>query len=231
VIVIDCVSFLRQSSIRFASNSVDLLNRIRTFSEMPMNAALAVSSPALDASPLERVRECALQLFVSQGFGAVSLRDLAAAVQMRVGSLYHHIEGKQALLFELISEYEENLAYALSAGERDASPDPATFIARYLRHVLDNPRGATLAALEMRSLNGEQLAYVRRVRRDGLALLQRALRGVTGADEGRCWTLARGVVALLDGLVQAAREEPASCHEELQRTASAMALGMIRAAG
>jgi AcrR family transcriptional regulator len=63
---------------------------------------------AIDASthsPLsarDRLVRAAVELFATRGFQAIGLRDLASHVGLQAGSLYHHIENKQCLLFELI---------------------------------------------------------------------------------------------------------------------------------
>lgn len=63
-----------------------------------MNIALANPKP----SARDRVLSGAIELFATRGFQAVGLRDLASYLGLQAGSLYHHIENKQSLLFELM---------------------------------------------------------------------------------------------------------------------------------
>lgn len=65
------------------------------------------NSPA--ASRFERNREKAVELFACKGYGQVSLRELAAHLELAAGSLYHHCRSKEELLFEFIEEYYEGL--------------------------------------------------------------------------------------------------------------------------
>lgn len=59
------------------------------------------------------VLDKALELFAQRGFAQVSMRDLGASLGIRAGSLYHHIDSKDALLQELIEDlYSELLANA-----------------------------------------------------------------------------------------------------------------------
>jgi AcrR family transcriptional regulator len=51
----------------------------------------------------------ACNLFRQAGYRGASMRSLAASVGISAGSLYYHIDSKQALLSDLISEYELNL--------------------------------------------------------------------------------------------------------------------------
>ncbi|MBQ7934377.1 MAG: TetR/AcrR family transcriptional regulator [Lachnospiraceae bacterium] len=46
----------------------------------------------------------ALNLFSNKGYAAVSMRDIAMAVGIRVSSIYHHFSGKQALFEALIQK-------------------------------------------------------------------------------------------------------------------------------
>ncbi|VVM68641.1 HTH-type transcriptional repressor KstR2 [Pseudomonas fluorescens] len=65
-----------------------------------MPATSASVHPAI--STRDRLLDAALELFATRGFQAIGLRDLASHVGLHAGSLYHHIENKQSLLFELI---------------------------------------------------------------------------------------------------------------------------------
>lgn len=78
----------------------------------PANAARAV---AKRTATRQRLWEAAVRLFSDQGYAATSVRDLGAAVGIRPGSVYAHIESKHALLVELvergIDEYLEATAH------------------------------------------------------------------------------------------------------------------------
>jgi AcrR family transcriptional regulator len=50
----------------------------------------------------ERIIEEAMRLFVRKGFFAASIADIAAAVGMTKGALYHHFESKDAIFFAVI---------------------------------------------------------------------------------------------------------------------------------
>jgi AcrR family transcriptional regulator len=54
-------------------------------------------------------REKAVMLFAKRGFSQVGLRELATHLGINAGSIYNHIESKEALLFELIEELYANL--------------------------------------------------------------------------------------------------------------------------
>jgi AcrR family transcriptional regulator len=49
-----------------------------------------------------RIIECAMRLFARKGFYATSIADLAEAVEMTKGALYHHFESKEGLFSAVI---------------------------------------------------------------------------------------------------------------------------------
>ncbi len=50
----------------------------------------------------EQILNTAAQLFKERGYSAVTMRDLATAMDMKAASLYNHISGKQEILSSLI---------------------------------------------------------------------------------------------------------------------------------
>jgi AcrR family transcriptional regulator len=50
----------------------------------------------------ERIVAAASRLFVRKGFAATSIADLAKAVKVTKGALYHHFESKEAIFFAVI---------------------------------------------------------------------------------------------------------------------------------
>src|SRR5215831_14197374 len=50
-----------------------------------------------------QIYETAARVFCEKGFAAASMGDIAAAMKMTKAGLYHHIDGKETLLAEIIS--------------------------------------------------------------------------------------------------------------------------------
>ncbi len=63
------------------------------------------------------LRREAARLFAAKGYHGTSIGDLAEALGVQKGSLYHHIDSKQALLWELASEGAAAFHAALDAIE------------------------------------------------------------------------------------------------------------------
>jgi AcrR family transcriptional regulator len=70
---------------------------------------------AKECTTSDLIRTVAGKLFCQSGYKGLGMRSLAAEVGIQPGSLYNHIESKQALLYELISEYEMQLLQIFKA--------------------------------------------------------------------------------------------------------------------
>lgn len=117
----------------------------------------------------EQVLESATRLFTEKGYEAASVRDLAAELEIRPSSLYHHFPGKQHILFAIClglqRDFNTEVMPVLTATQ---APDQAIQSAVH-RHVLFNIRrkGEVLVNIrERRSLPAEQLGQVNALRRE-----------------------------------------------------------------
>jgi TetR/AcrR family transcriptional regulator, cholesterol catabolism regulator len=107
----------------------------------------------------ELTREAA-RLFAERGYHGTSIGDLARALGVQKGSLYAHIESKQDLLYEAMSEGAQAFHAAL-----DEIPDDLKVIERirlalraHLRVVAEQLDVATVFVREWRYLEGERAA-------------------------------------------------------------------------
>ena len=57
-----------------------------------------------ETGPREAIRDAAMHLFGKQGYTGTSMRDIANAVGVLPGSLYAHIESKEALLVDIVAD-------------------------------------------------------------------------------------------------------------------------------
>ncbi len=89
----------------------------------PGEAAAFPAARPHDDGTRARILRAAAALFRQQGFDRTTMREIAQVVGLTKGSLYHHIRGKQALLYEII---QHTLDRALPELERiAAAPHPA----------------------------------------------------------------------------------------------------------
>ncbi|AIY03104.1 hypothetical protein ART_3505 [Arthrobacter sp. PAMC 25486] len=80
----------------------------------------------------QAIREEAAKLFFERGYDATSLRQVAAAVGLKVGSLYNHIESKEHLLLQIMGGIIDDLLVL----QQEALAGPGDPIEK-LRRVLD----------------------------------------------------------------------------------------------
>ncbi|WP_052351813.1 TetR/AcrR family transcriptional regulator [Deinococcus pimensis] len=62
----------------------------------------------------EAIYRAAARLFSEVGYRATSMRDIAAALDLKAGSLYSHISGKEELLWEIVSRAADEFDAALA---------------------------------------------------------------------------------------------------------------------
>lgn len=102
----------------------------------------------------------AMHLFGKQGFNGTSMRDIATAVGILPGSLYAHINGKEALLFEIVAD-GINRFIAAVAPHAQASSDPVErmrqMIVAHVEIVADNPERSQVVFHQWRYLTGDSL--------------------------------------------------------------------------
>jgi AcrR family transcriptional regulator len=113
----------------------------------------------------EEVYRAALRLFREKGYHATSMQDIAAAVGLYKGSLYHYIGGKEDLLVQV---FERAMGTLLADVERivaDASLGPSVqlrlIVQAHVTCVSENLDALTVYLHEFRALAGESLATVR----------------------------------------------------------------------
>jgi AcrR family transcriptional regulator len=85
------------------------------------------------------ILDAAAKLFRHQGYSGASLRDVAAAVGMKAGSLYHHFGSKEEIVVEVLNigvqRVADEVRQAVAALPANAKPEEiiTTAIAAHLR--------------------------------------------------------------------------------------------------
>ena len=125
----------------------------------------ALRRPALTASTRPREAELlrvATRLFRERGFHATSMQDLAEALAMNRGSLYHYIDSKDDLLWTIVIDALDRLrdavAPALAADRPGATPATRlrSAIAAHLAFAAENGDEMSLVQIELRALSPER---------------------------------------------------------------------------
>jgi len=131
-----------------------------------------MSTESLTSSRLLTV---AAGLFRRKGYSATTTREIAALVGIKKASLYHHIAGKEDLLFDLCLEclghIHTEVARAI-AMETDPLERVKTFIRIHVTTMLADQDKHASMLIELRSLTGERRAEVTRMRDQYEAMLR-----------------------------------------------------------
>ncbi|MGD8861459.1 MAG: TetR/AcrR family transcriptional regulator [Myxococcales bacterium] len=144
--------------------------------EPPPGPSQPPPSPAMDDSPKGRILQAAAQLFVTRGFDRTTVRELAAAVGIQSGSLFHHFKSKEQILEAvMVAVIELNTGRMRAALER--APDPESKLRALIQCEVDSINGDTSEAMgllvrEWRSLpeDAQQRVLVLRDRYEQLFL-------------------------------------------------------------
>ncbi|MGV8998390.1 MAG: TetR/AcrR family transcriptional regulator [Parvibaculaceae bacterium] len=155
---------------------------------------------------LAAIHEAGLQLIYAKGYDAMSLRDLAAKVGLQPGSLYNHINTKQALLFELIHTHMvvlmERVDEAL-AEINDPKKKLEAFIAFHLTYHIERKREVFIGSAELRSLepkNRKRIVNLRRDYEDRLAAILEAGAAAKKFKVGDIRVSTYAILAMLTGI-------------------------------
>ncbi|WP_324730696.1 TetR/AcrR family transcriptional regulator [Pseudomonas paeninsulae] len=197
---------------------------------------MPATQPIPDSSRYQSTRLKALSLFASRGFSTVSMRDLAKHLGIQPGSLYNHIESKEALLFELIEElYEQLLHGARQVQRRAATPAERLhgLLEAHLRLHASMAAHFRLAEYDSHCLASEQQAHIRELRARYTQLLVECVERLTGQPAGNSRRAAlNGIVALLNQLpawVEAPEMSPTARHALLRDMVLSALGGALRA--
>ena len=115
-----------------------------------------------------RIRAESLILFARYGYAAVSMRQIAGAVGVMPGALYHHYAAKQHLLMALMEDHMHELLAAWT--QTDDAQAPATerltkFVRFHIGYHLSRPDEVFLSYMELRALETENYVTLEALRR------------------------------------------------------------------
>jgi AcrR family transcriptional regulator len=106
----------------------------------------------------DTILRAAAKIFQEKGYHAASMQDIALAVDLKKGSLYHHVKSKQEILLALL---DEALIMIVDRLESAISPDNSPtqnirgLMRAYLGFLAENRSLSSVLLLEYRSLESE----------------------------------------------------------------------------
>ena len=124
------------------------------------------------------IRQSAVDLFFEYGYAETSLRQIADAVGLQVGSLYNHISSKEDLLFEIMKGVMVDLIEATEQALTDVV-DPVdrvrVLISAGIRFHAEHQHAALVGNTELRALSPAKRRSVVRLRDRYQSLLEQLL--------------------------------------------------------
>lgn len=139
-----------------------------------------------DVLRLAPVLAASTRLFVTQGFHATSMREIAADSGVSVAGIYHHYPSKEQILVALLDLTMAEIRWRLVAAREEGTGETERFALMVESLALFHAvRGdlAFLGASEMRGLTGDDLARVTGLRNEVQHLIdEQAALVVPGTD-------------------------------------------------
>ena len=179
----------------------------------------------------------AKRLFAERGFQATSVRDIAEAMDITAGSLYAHIEGKDDLLWEIVSAAADRFFAAvepIAASGLVSTEKLRRVIAAHVEVVTGDLTAAAVYSTEWRHLSDERRrdfasrrdAYEALVRR----LVRECIREGTFADvDEKFATLL--ILSSINWIYQWYRPDGPMTPEEIARKLTDMLFNGLRRPG
>jgi len=115
----------------------------------------------------DAIYQAAEDLFFERGYGATSLRDIADAVGLQVGSLYNHISSKESMLFVIMQGSMMGVLEAVDSavyGIDDPVDRLEAFMKATIKYYGRNTRKSFIGNTELRSLPTEYRERIQALR-------------------------------------------------------------------
>ena len=122
--------------------------------------------------PIDRKTEiinCAAKLFKEKGYSAVTMRDIAQALDIKAASLYNHIKSKQEILVLIIIEIAEEFTNTINeivVSEITTIQKLEKVIQLHIDITIRNPDALACLNNDWMHLTDEELTYFVKMRED-----------------------------------------------------------------
>lgn len=185
------------------------------------------------ADTMRAIRKAAITRIARNGFEAMNLRELAADVDLRVGSLYNHVPQKQEFLANLLESIMLELLQDLQQ-RVEGLTDPVERLVRFVRFHIEwhtaRKDETYIGNMELRSLTLEQhqrvIAYRKAYEAHLRGILGDGVRaGLWKLEDTRVTTLA--LLALLTGISAWYRKDGRLGEQKLIRIYQGLALRLV----
>ena len=152
-------------------NERSLINMIREIERLMMSKGKRTANGLLKA---------ARDLFVINGYGAVSMREIALKLGINAGAIYNHFPSKQEILFRLLEDHMLDLLsqWKITVARTNGDTDQLIlkkFVNFHIAFHVDKSKEVFLSYMELRSLNSKNFKRISKLRYDYENLLKNIL--------------------------------------------------------
>lgn len=127
-----------------------------------------MTKTTLRISPMDAIVDAAVRIFSERGYNATTMRDIAKAVGILPGSLYAHIESKEALLVEIVltgTKSFQSIQKMIATSKASATDTMRAAIKAHIHIVAENPERCLIVFHQWRYLNTPHRAKAVAMRR------------------------------------------------------------------
>ena len=152
-------------------NERSLINMMREIERLMMSKGKRTANGLLKA---------ARDLFVINGYGAVSMREIALKLGINAGAIYNHFPSKQEILFRLLEDHMLDLLsqWKITVARCNGDKDQLIlkkFVNFHIAFHVDKSKEVFLSYMELRSLNSKNFKRISKLRYDYENLLKNIL--------------------------------------------------------
>ena len=141
------------------------------------------SAPEATPARTADVFRAAAELMVEKGYGGTSIGDIAQAVGMTKAGLYHHISGKQDMLYQILNHALDELDRVVSTPVRSIEDPEARLrqlIRLHIRGSIEHGLAFTALMSEINHLAAKQQKMIRGRIEQYHALIRETLQELDG---------------------------------------------------
>lgn len=174
--------------------------------------------PVKTSRAARRLRGGAVEAFSELGFHGTTTREIASRLEMSAAAIYPHYDSKQSLLYEIVIEAHVASHAVLQALPLASTATPGERL-RAATETLsawhaENTTLARVANFEMKSLDEEQLAHIRGLRRRTSAFFQAIIEAGTMDGEFQVDNPAATTELITSMCVDVCRWFPTATHRD-----------------
>lgn len=128
---------------------------------MSATASETALPSATDRSRTTEIRRVAAKLFETSGYSSTTISDIAQAVQILPGSLYHHFRSKEDLALEILGEFDRDVSALVSHANATFSQMSTEERVRHLASAMCSVSLTHGAAIQLRAYAAPTVATER----------------------------------------------------------------------